>query len=84
LFDLAGFYIGTSHGKSGDSGSGVFNSNGYFIGISIGKKRFAFANLQNSGPTINFEEMADHHSDTQIISSETIEAVLGIVDPGVS
>jgi hypothetical protein len=84
LINLVGFYVGTSHGKLGDSGFGIFNSDGYFLGISIGKKRFAFSNLQNSVPAINFEDVADHHPETQIISSDAILGYLDIVGPGVS
>ncbi|KAE9550536.1 hypothetical protein FO519_006248, partial [Halicephalobus sp. NKZ332] len=72
-----GFFLGTSHGKYGDSGSGIFNSNGYFIGISIGKKRFAFSDLQ----FMSIEEVADHHPETQIINSDAILGYLAIVGP---
>jgi hypothetical protein len=84
LIDLAGYFLGTSHGEHGDSGSGIFSLDGLFIGISVAKKRFAFSNLQISGPTINCEELADHHPETKIISAEIIYAYLEIDDPDVS
>jgi hypothetical protein len=80
LINLVGFFLGTSHGEYGDSGSGIFNSNGHFIGISIGKKRFAFSNLQ----IMPLEEVADHHPETQIISADAILGYLDIVGPDVS
>jgi hypothetical protein len=80
LIDLAGYFLGTTHGEHGDSGSGIFNLGGRFIGISIAKKRFAFSNLQISGPAINFEEVADHHPETKIISADVIYSDLDIED----
>ncbi|CAI5443395.1 unnamed protein product [Caenorhabditis angaria] len=38
------FAVGTSLGSPGDSGSGVFDQNGNFIGISTAKQTFIFAN----------------------------------------
>jgi hypothetical protein len=84
LINLVGYFLGTSHGEYGDSGSGIFSLDGRFIGISVAKKRFAFSNLQISGPTINYEELADHHPATKIISADVIYAYLEIDDPDVS
>ena len=84
MFDLAGYFLGTSHGEHGDSGSGIFNLDGRFIGISVAKKRFAFSNLQISGPTIDFGQVADHHPEMQIISADVAYAFLGTNDPDVS
>ncbi|CAB3406282.1 unnamed protein product [Caenorhabditis bovis] len=71
-----GFYVGTSHGQVGDSGSGIFDSSGLFLGISVGKKCFSFCDWKN----MPVGEIADHHPDTQIISSEVIFAFSGIID----
>ncbi|KAI6186907.1 hypothetical protein M3Y98_00186000 [Aphelenchoides besseyi] len=70
-----GFFVGTSHGKRGDSGPGIFNSSGYFIGISIGTKDFVFNDLQN----LPIAEVAAHHPDTQIINSDVILFAGGII-----
>ncbi|KAE9546656.1 hypothetical protein FO519_010132 [Halicephalobus sp. NKZ332] len=75
-----GFYLGTSHGERGDSGSGIFDMNGRFIGISVAKKDFAFSNLQISGPKIDYGELADHHPETKIISEDVILSYLDIED----
>ena len=80
MSDLVGFYVGTSHGKLGDSGSGIFSFGGHFLGVSIGKKNFAFTDRKN----MPIGEVADHHPDTQIISSDVILYAAGIVGPDVS
>ncbi|PIC42832.1 hypothetical protein B9Z55_009778 [Caenorhabditis nigoni] len=61
-----GFYIGTSHRMAGDLGSGIFDSAGYFLGISTTKRE----NMP----------IASHHQDTRIVSSDVIFAFAGIVD----
>lgn len=81
MFDLAGFYIGTSHGELGDSGSGIFESSGHFFGFSIGKKNFAFIDPQN----MPIGEVADHQNvETRIIDSDIILGIGQIVGPDVS
>ena len=69
---LGNFYLGTSYGEHGDSGSGIFNLNGSIIGMSIAKKSFRFSRDQLSGSNINFGELADHYSETKIVSAELI------------
>ncbi|CAJ0575463.1 unnamed protein product, partial [Mesorhabditis spiculigera] len=69
------YAIGSGHGKSGDSGSGVYSTDGLFLGLAIGKKNFAFAQIHN----MLVEEIADHHPDTQMISAELIKVVGNIV-----
>uniref|UniRef100_A0A8R1EQ79 Uncharacterized protein n=1 Tax=Caenorhabditis japonica TaxID=281687 RepID=A0A8R1EQ79_CAEJA len=71
-----GFYIGTSHGQAGDSGSGIFDSSGFFLGISVAKKCISFSDREN----MPVGEIADHHPDTRIISAEAIFVLSGIVD----
>lgn len=80
MINLVGYYLGTSHAELGDSGSAIVDSNGYFLGISIGKKDFAFTDIKN----MKIEDIADHHPDTQIISSDSILGYLGIIDSDVS
>ncbi|KAI6181618.1 hypothetical protein M3Y98_00848500 [Aphelenchoides besseyi] len=70
-----GFCVETSHGKLGDSDSGIFNSDSYFFGILIGKKDFAFSDLKN----MKIENIADHPPDTQIINSDVILFAVGII-----
>ena len=81
MVDLGGYFLGTTHGEHGDSGSGIFDLGGNFIGISVAKKRFAFSNLQiTSGSAINLEEVADHHPETKLISADVIYAYVNIDD----
>lgn len=84
MINLVGHFPGTSHGEYGDSGSGIFNLDGRFIGISVAKKGFAFSKFQISGPTIDYGELADHHPETKIISADAIYSHLNIDDPDVS
>ncbi|CAI2347332.1 unnamed protein product [Caenorhabditis sp. 36 PRJEB53466] len=71
-----GFYIGSSHGQVGDSGSGIFDCSGFFLGISVAKKSLAFSDREN----MPVGEIADHHPDTRIVSSEVIFGFSGLVD----
>lgn len=80
MINLDGYYIGTSHGEYGDSGSGIFDFSGRFIGISVAKKSFGFSNLQISASKIDFGELADHHPDTKIISAQQIFSHLSYDD----
>ncbi|KAE9550170.1 hypothetical protein FO519_006610 [Halicephalobus sp. NKZ332] len=75
-----GCFLGTTHGEHGDSGSGIFNLNGSFIGISVAKKRFALSSLQISGSAFDLEPVADHHPETKLISADAIYLVLKIDD----
>ncbi|KAG4073241.1 hypothetical protein HA402_008587, partial [Bradysia odoriphaga] len=75
-----GYFLGSSHGEYGDSGAGIFDKGGRFIGISVGKKRFIIASPQD-GAKIDLESLADHHPTTQIISADNIFFALGIHDP---
>ncbi|CAI4225061.1 unnamed protein product [Auanema sp. JU1783] len=70
-------FYGTSQGKQGDSGSGLYDDNGRFIGISIRMEDFAFPNLSN----MTIQETAYHTPDTKIVSCNMIVFVAGIVDP---
>ena len=84
MINLVGYYVGTSHGEYGDSGSGIFDMNGRFIGISVAKKSFAFSNIHISGTKIDYGELADHYPETKIISADAIFTYLNIEDPDVS
>ncbi|CAI2349827.1 unnamed protein product [Caenorhabditis sp. 36 PRJEB53466] len=72
-----GFFVGSSYGKIDDSGSGIFNYAGHFLGISVAKKSFVFNDCQN----MPIAEVADHFSDTKIISSDTILTISEIIGP---
>ncbi|CAB3409940.1 unnamed protein product [Caenorhabditis bovis] len=74
-----GYYIGSSHGKKGDSGSGVFSMSGFFLGTSVGEKDFCFNDYAN----LSLSEVADHHPDTKIIRADLILGISKII-PGVS
>jgi len=81
---INGHYVGTSHGALGDSGAGIFNTNGRFIGISVGKKDFAFTKQQLPGPKIDYGELADHHPEPKIIPADGILSYLPVEeDPDV-
>ncbi|CAD6189454.1 unnamed protein product [Caenorhabditis auriculariae] len=75
---FGGYYVGTSCGQSGDSGSGIFNSSGYFLGMSVGKKVFVF----NDSSNMPLAEVANHRPDSKIISSDVILGIAGIGGPG--
>ncbi|CAI4224726.1 unnamed protein product [Auanema sp. JU1783] len=75
---FVGYFIGTSWGKNGDSGSGIFNTSGYFLGMSVGKKNFVFQDTSNMPLT----EVADHRPDSKIFSSDVILGIAGIGGPG--
>ncbi|CAJ0963571.1 unnamed protein product, partial [Mesorhabditis belari] len=69
----AGHFLGTSHGESGDSGSGIFDMTGRFIGISVAKRDFDFMNPKVvNGSKIDYRGVADHHPWTKIIAGEII------------
>ncbi|CAJ0963351.1 unnamed protein product, partial [Mesorhabditis belari] len=59
-----GYYFGTSQGGYGDSGSGIFDMGGRFIGSLVAKTDFAL-----SDPKIDDGGLADHHPETRMISS---------------
>lgn len=82
MINLDGYYLGTSHGEYGDSGSGIFSLDGRFIGMAVAKKKFSFSNLQTL-PSINLGEVADHYADTKIISADGIFCLLGTDDTNV-
>ncbi|KAI6187468.1 hypothetical protein M3Y98_00247000 [Aphelenchoides besseyi] len=75
-----GFFLGTTHGEHGDSGSGIFNFDGRFIGISVAKKRFALSSLQISGSAFDLEPVADYHPETKLISAEVVYSCLDLED----
>ncbi|CAD6199934.1 unnamed protein product [Caenorhabditis auriculariae] len=75
---FGGYYVGTSWGQSGDSGSGIFNSSGYFLGMSVGKEVFVF----NDSSNMPLAEVANHRPDSKIISSDVILGIAGIGGPG--
>ncbi|KAI6197116.1 hypothetical protein M3Y94_01186800 [Aphelenchoides besseyi] len=71
-----GFYLGTSHGQPGDSGAGIFDDAGHFLGISVAAKTFAFPNLE----MMKIDDIANHHPSTKIVNWDVILAFAGIVD----
>ncbi|KAG4080112.1 hypothetical protein HA402_008183 [Bradysia odoriphaga] len=77
-----GFYVGTSHGEIGDSGSGIFDTSGNFMGISVAKKNFTFSNPFDC--KIDCSEIADHHPYTKIISGDVVYSALNIGSAGFS
>ncbi|CAJ0963172.1 unnamed protein product, partial [Mesorhabditis belari] len=62
-----GYYFGTSQGGYGDSGSGIFDMGGRFIGSLLAKTDFAL-----SDPKIEDGGLADHHPETRMVSSTLI------------
>ncbi|CAI2340593.1 unnamed protein product [Caenorhabditis sp. 36 PRJEB53466] len=73
---MKGWFIGSSHGRNGDSGSAILDNSGRFLGMSVGKKAFCF---EDNGK-MDLAEVADHFTDTRIISSELIFGIAGIID----
>ncbi|CAD6191485.1 unnamed protein product [Caenorhabditis auriculariae] len=71
------FSIGTAHRKLGDSGSGIFSVDGYFLGIAIGKNNPCSNDLQN----MPVGEIADHHPDSRMICSQVILFFSGFISP---
>ncbi|CAI4226981.1 unnamed protein product [Auanema sp. JU1783] len=66
------FFVGTTHGRQGDSGSAIYNETGRFLGIAVGKK-----NLQvQDRRMLSLSEVADHHPVIKIISSSVISGVM--------
>jgi hypothetical protein len=84
LIDLGRYFVGNTRGGNSDSEFGIFDMNGAFIGIMIGKKCVEFSNLQiTSSSETNLKELAGH-PEAKIISAEVIYARLNIKDPNVS
>lgn len=69
-----GFYYGSSNGRYGDSGAGIFSEEGQFIGMSNGLKAFNF-----SDHTLSIHDIALHHPDTQLISSDAIFVLCNVI-----
>lgn len=79
IYALAGFFIGSGHGRKGDSGSGVYDSIGRFLGLAVASRDFIFKDVIN----LPLTELAEHYPETKIIGTETIFALADIVDPDV-
>jgi hypothetical protein len=78
--------VGTSHGQLGDSGSGIFDLSGRFIGITIAKQALDISQEEEASPSKQtYKKIADHYSDTKLISAKIVnDCLLDLDDPKVS